>query len=139
MKVTIQPATGAAFVLADGTADRSGTVGPGGLTVDVSRTSQIDDVIRGFTRLVRARQNRLTTVTFEVNRLHKNVSDAERFCLDHDADVPENGTLTAVTDKDGTPATRVMEQCEVQDVSCRMTGATTWVAYRIVGGAFKKK
>lgn len=97
-----------------------------------TRQVQVDPLIRADFARIRDRQNRTTTVTFEVNRLFDTVADAENFVLIHGDRVPTSG-LVAFESEDGT-ITRWMEAAVIQTVDSSFSGVSTKHSYQMTGG-----
>ena len=134
MKITLTDAANAKNVvtLASGAGNVDPT-GPESLTVSTSREHQADDGIRAVEKLFNDRLNRATSLSFKTHYEFDNLSDAEAFALDWDSQVPSSGTLTIVTDKQGSSVTRQMSSCMVASVAVTLMGVTAFVSYRLVG------
>lgn len=114
--------------------------GPYDYRSEVHRVAQVDQVIRGASVVVTPRSNKRTHVSFKTSWLFNSLSAAEAFMQDHDANVPEFGDLTIITDVNGGVQTRVMHGCEVEVVSIESyMGLTVFTGYQIIGPQITKK
>ncbi len=114
------------FVLCDGVNEL-----PTNLSVDQSRETQVAQGLRWTKKKVFDRQNKQTTVTFEVIREHDNFGAAQDYIISHGLAVPNNG-LVEFRCLNGT--SRWLQASSCQTLKSNHTGNTTFHTYSLVGG-----
>lgn len=127
MKISI-----AGFDLAKG-----GREGPQGFSVNGQRVVQAATFLRGDASRQIARGNRTTTIGFAVARGHNTIQDAERFCLEHELDVPDSGLIILTAGEGATTVSRFLTGCVVS-VESDYEGVMTVTRYTLVGGKMLK-
>lgn len=117
------------IVLAD-----DGFESPNDYQVSVRRTVQRAKRLRADTQQSLPRYNRETVVTFSVTRIHTNTQAAEKFVLEHETKVPDEGLLTVRSKEVGVVVNRYMADACVELVTLRYSGANSFASYSITGG-----
>lgn len=117
---------------------KGGREGPQGLRINGQRVVQSVEFLRGDATQQIARGNRTTSISFTVTRGHNTIQDAERFCLEHELDVPDSGLITLVAGTGGTVVSRYLTGC-VSAIECVHEGTMTVTSYQLVGGKMLKQ
>lgn len=139
LKVTITSGTGTSKKTAE-LVDSPDPLPSYNFTLNGQRVLQVVDLFRASSIRVYGRGNRRVSISFEVTRHHDSILDAVEFIIDHEADVPEEGTAVFdFTDDDGGSMSRWMEYCGVESVQCvQHIGTTTRWAYSLIGSTLLK-
>jgi hypothetical protein len=128
------------FTLA-GAADVDGTTpsSPAGMTLDGTRTIQVDEFVRGEHPAFTDRGNRVRTFSFSSYREHVSTGDAEMFCLDHEPALPATDVLTFVGRGElGGPLQRTAKDAALLSARSIQNGVETTTTYQFMFGAIQK-
>lgn len=107
--------------------------------IDGERVIQVARYTRAEASRMFDRKNRLTTVTFDVARIHADLDDAEKYILEHGEELPGQGLVTFIsTSSKGQETLRFMKASCVQSYSCSYIGKSTRHSYQIIGGMMLK-
>lgn len=115
-----------AVVICDGDQEN-----PKGLRVTGKRNPQLGKFLRAAGAKFFPRYNRVTTISFTVQRGHDTYGQAELFAASHDAAVPEVGDIV-LTAHDGSAVTWVAGACT--DCDSKHEGVLTTTDYVLAGG-----
>jgi hypothetical protein len=127
MKITI-----GAYALCDGTY-------PGGVALSAPRIQgdRKTDVFLSIGQPIPHafdRTGRVATYSFEVERAHDDIDDAEQFILDHESNIPSVGDVT-VTNEAGSPSSYVIPNGKLLRHELLLhEGKHTVHSYTIAGG-----
>ncbi len=125
MRITIDN-----FVLAD-----HGRESVNDFRINGHRAVQESQFLRGPQIEVFARGNRKTAISFKVKRLHPSGQRAEKYILEHDVLVPEQGLVTLTArDENGAEVSRWLANACIETTESNYTGASTEHSYNITGG-----
>lgn len=130
--ITFTPASGAAYVLADGTA----TAVSRDLRTSLSRSVQVSQGLRWSTVKVLPRYNQQISVSFMVQRLHASEDDASEYILTHKlagSGIPSGvGELSFSVTGGGTYSGK-LENAVVQQCDSNQRGATSFSTFVFIG------
>lgn len=99
------------------------------------RVIQIAQFLRGETSEPIARGNTTCHITFSVTRNHGSIDAAEKFVLEHDLDVPDNGVLTMEA---GAQAKRYAAKCVVTGLEIAYDGSNSFTNYALTTGRMQR-
>lgn len=109
-----------------------GIESPANLKIVPERNTQEFDGLRAPSVVAKDRFNLKTTVTFDITRLHDNISDAQNYMLLEQSTIPGSGTIKFYME-DGTIL--YMRNSVLKTNPSHHTGTTTFHSYTIIGGA----
>jgi hypothetical protein len=113
--------------------------GPMGLTIQGSRSVQVDEFIRGEWPSFKDRNNKATTISFSVERQHRSYGAAEIFCLTHAEDLPTIGDLVIKgRTESGAPLQRIAKNAALVDVRSSHKGVSSTHTYQFMMGELQK-
>jgi hypothetical protein len=131
MKITITPAGGAAFVLAD---DASGATVADGFRPGQRRIVQRQALFRAAYRANIARYNLENRLSFTVERVFATVEKALNFMAQHADQVPVAGTVTVYNLSSTGQASRTLANATVAEVECvEHVGVSCKFQYTVAG------
>lgn len=108
-----------------------GIESPGNLKIVPDRSTQEFEGLRADEVICKDRINLKTTVTFDVTRLHDNISDAQNYMLLEQSTIPGSGTVKFYME-DGTVL--YMRNSVLKTNPSHHTGTTSFHSYTIIGG-----
>ena len=109
-----------------------GIESPANLKTNGTRSTQIFEGLRAPSVTPFDRLNVKTTISFDITRLHDNISDAQNYMLLHQSTIPGSGAVTFFMEN-GTEL--YMDNAVVETVASHHMGTTTFHSYQIIGGA----
>jgi hypothetical protein len=113
--------------------------GPIGLSIDGQRAIQVDEFIRGEWPSFKGRGQRVTTISFSVERQHRSYGEAEIFCLTHEEDLPEVGDLIIRgRTESGAPIQRLIKNAALPVVRSTHKGVSSLHSYQFMCGEIQK-
>ncbi len=130
MKILLQPAAGAAFVLAGDTRVES----PEGIEVDGQRMVEIQQCAGADNSKPAARGNRQRAIAFKVTRKFESEIEAEIFFLKHEAEIPEDGTLEMRSGGEDAEQSIWFLDAVLTGAKSRHVGVSVFHEYSLVAG-----
>lgn len=117
-----------------------GMEAPSGLVIDESGATQVAEFVRASASQPIDRGNRRTTIAFAVARQHADHSAAQRFLVDHVAEMVWDGVLVLeFQGLVGGRTERYLPSAVVESVRGNHLGATTFHQYQIIGAILQIK